>query len=173
MRFVLFGFAIAATASLSVARAADSPAPTAAGGEEKACFWTRQVRNYTNDGQRMIYLSVADRNVWRIETNGACLNAASASDPIRFTESAASGRVCTAIDVDVQVRTSRCIVTGLTKLTPEEVAALPSRLRPTNNLSIRPARSTTIGGPSQVTPDSLLASHGISTGAFGPRVGGP
>ena len=40
------------------------------------------------------------------------------------------GRICHKLDLDVGVNGSRCIVESLTKLTPEEVAALPRKVKP-------------------------------------------
>ena len=41
-----------------------------------------------------------------------------------------NGQICSAIDLDLSIRGSRCIVSGLTKLTPEEAKALPRRIHP-------------------------------------------
>jgi hypothetical protein len=97
---------------------------------ETSCFWTRDLRNHTVGGDHTLYFDVGGRSVYKVETTGACLAGATSSDPIVMRQRTGSGQICAPIDLDLSIRGSRCIVSGLTKLTPEEAAALPRRIHP-------------------------------------------
>ena len=97
---------------------------------ENSCFWTRDLRNHTVGGDRILYFDVGGRSVYRVETSGSCLAGASSSDPIVMVNRTGSGQVCNRLDLDISVRGAHCIVSGLTKLTPEEAAALPKKMKP-------------------------------------------
>jgi hypothetical protein len=98
----------------------------------------RSLRGHTNDGAHTLYLDVGGRSVYRLETRGGCLSTASPSEAIVLQSRSPSGQVCGALDIDVTVHGARCMVDAVTKLTPEELAALPRRLRPQGRLSIEP-----------------------------------
>jgi hypothetical protein len=97
---------------------------------ENSCFWTRDLRNHTVGGDHTLYFDVGGRSVYKVETTGACLAGATSSDTIVLRQRTGSGQICAPIDLDLSVRGSRCIVSGLTKLTPEEAKALPRRIHP-------------------------------------------
>jgi hypothetical protein len=42
----------------------------------------------------------------------------------------AGGQVCGKLDIDVSVHGGRCLIDGLHKMTPQEVAAMPRRSDP-------------------------------------------
>ncbi len=97
---------------------------------QSSCFWTRDLRNHTVGGEHILYFDVGGRSVYRVDTSDNCLAGATSSDPIVLRERTGSGQICAPIDLDLSVRGARCIVTGLTKLTPEEAKALPRRIHP-------------------------------------------
>jgi hypothetical protein len=98
--------------------------------EQNSCFWTRDLRNHTVGDDHTLYFNVGGRSVLRVETSGACLAGVSSSDPIVLRDRASTGQVCSPLDLDISARGARCIITGMTRLTPEEAAALPRRVRP-------------------------------------------
>ena len=66
---------------------------------------------------------------------GSCLAGATSSDPIITEVVGGSDVVCRPIDLNLRVKTgpgfaTPCIVRGITRLTPEQVAALPANVRP-------------------------------------------
>jgi hypothetical protein len=65
-----------------------------------------------------------------VETSDNCLAAATSSDPIIMVNRTGSGQICNKLDLDIRVRGAHCIVSGMTKLTPEEAAALPRKIKP-------------------------------------------
>jgi hypothetical protein len=123
-------------------------APAAASATEKpssdqACFSMRNLRGHTNDGVHTLYLDVGGRSVYRLETRGGCLSTGSPSAPVVLRSHTPSGQVCGALDIDLTVHGARCMVDAVTKLTPEELAAVPRRLQPQGRLSIEPPPAAT------------------------------
>ncbi|WP_297697092.1 DUF6491 family protein [Phenylobacterium sp.] len=100
-----------------------------------ACFRTYDIKNHTVADDHTLYINVYNRAVYRIDLSGACLAGATSSDPIIMREPPGSTYVCHPIDLDVGVRVgggvvNHCIVSAITPLTPDQVAALPPKLRP-------------------------------------------
>ena len=87
--------------------------------------------NHTTDGNSTMYFGVSgNRSIYRATMHNNCFSGTTSSDTIVLRDRPSTGRICTALDLDVTTMTSRCIVDSLTRLTPEEVAAMPRRLRP-------------------------------------------
>jgi len=99
-----------------------------------ACFRTRDIRNHTVGDARTMFLNVDGRIVYRVEMSNNCFSAATSSDPIIIQNPPGSSDVCRPIDLDVGVSmggfTNRCLVSSIVPMTPEQVAALPPKLRP-------------------------------------------
>ena len=119
--FVLIG--VAGTFLLALPAAAQPHA-------DGACFWTRDLRNHTIADSHTLYFNLAGRAVYRVETSGSCLAGMSSTDPIVLHDRASTGQICDKTDLDISAGGARCIVSGMTKLTPDEAAALPHRFRP-------------------------------------------
>lgn len=121
-RLVLAGLAMAsalgATAYAAQAFAAD-----------ESCLRPEWLRNHTVGDDHTLYFDYNGAAVYRLTTSNNCLAAAVSSDTI-VMRNRSQGMICKPIDWDVSVRGDRCIVTSVTKLTPEEVKALPKGKRP-------------------------------------------
>lgn len=115
-------------------------AATAGAGDDKAaaparkldCFFSSQVTNFSASDEETLYLK-AGRDTYKAEMFGRCLDMDSALGIA--LDSGPSSSICSAQDVRVVVQSSsmgpqRCAVKTLTKLTPEEVAALPKGDKP-------------------------------------------
>jgi hypothetical protein len=154
-------------AASNAAPAADTPAPDTSP-TAGACFWARDVYHHTSDGRHTLYFNVSHRSVWRVETDGACLAAAMLSDRVELRAAAAGGQVCAPLDRDLRVRGAHCLVTEVAKLTPQEVAALPSALRPTGHMSLAPPR---LPGPRSpgANESGLVTGIGSLGGAASPH----
>jgi hypothetical protein len=122
-RLVLVSLAALAAATAFGATAQ----PSASGGK---CFLTRDLRNHTVGDAHTLYFNVNGRDVYRVTTSDSCLAGATSSDPIVLRDRASTGRICDKMDWDISVRGARCIVSGMSVMTPEEVKALPKRLQP-------------------------------------------
>jgi hypothetical protein len=102
------------------------------------CFRTHDITNHTVGDDRTLYISVNNRDVYRLEMSGACLAGAMSSDPIVMREPPGTPYACRPIDLDISITKgglqtgipTPCIVQSMTRLTPAEVAALPPRIRP-------------------------------------------
>ena len=97
---------------------------------QSSCFRTSEMRNHTTDGDKTLYFDVGGRSVWRAQMSNGCFAGSSSSDPIVLQDRVGSGRVCSRIELDVSANGNRCIVSSLARLTPEEVAALPKKMKP-------------------------------------------
>ncbi|MGZ6016404.1 MAG: hypothetical protein ACXWKM_11725 [Phenylobacterium sp.] len=118
--------ALAAIGALALA----APAFAQPGGAVPDCFLTRDVRNHTVGDDHTMFIDVGGRAVYRVDMSNNCFAGSTSSDPYVLRDRAGMGRICHILDFDVAVRGNRCIVAGMTKLTPAEVAALPRKLRP-------------------------------------------
>jgi len=122
---VLLAAASALVLALPVqAQPAQSPAP------KSACFRTSEMRNHTVGDDKTLYFDVGGRSVYRAQMSNGCFAGATSSDPIVLQDRGGTGRICSAIELDVSSNGNRCIVSSLTKLTPAEVAALPKKMKP-------------------------------------------
>jgi hypothetical protein len=95
-----------------------------------SCFLTRDIRNHTVGDDKTMYIDVGGRSVYRVAMSSNCLAGSTSSDPYVLKDTTGSGRICNKLDFDVSVRGNRCIVDSITKLTPQEAAALPKHVRP-------------------------------------------
>jgi|GEM_PF-336370 len=104
------------------------------------CFRTHDIDNHRVADDHTLYIRVANRDVYRLEMAGSCLAAASSSDPLVIREPPGVPYACRPIDLDISIARGGlglgggtpipCIVKSMTRLTPDEVAALPPRDRP-------------------------------------------
>ena len=130
----------AATLGLSAAAVAQTepkPQPDKTDGKaapsvQKSCFFSRDVRGFAAPDDKTLYLRVRAKDVYRLDMKGRCPEL-DWEHKIAI-DSRGSSSICSAIDATVLVKTpigvSRCAVESLTRLTPEEIAALPKKSRP-------------------------------------------
>lgn len=100
------------------------------------CFRTGDIDNHKVADGRTLYLRASNRDVFRLEMVGQCLSGVGPSDPL-VIRSRGAPYACRAIDLDISVArggmsgaATPCIVDRMVRLTPDEVAALPDRVRP-------------------------------------------
>ncbi len=135
-------FTIAALilAGVGLAACADYPTRSASASDmavnasdTSACFRTSQMRNHTVVDDRTIYVD-GGNGIYKVTTGNACFSAAGPSDPLVIKTPGGSGMVCKPIDLDLAVSrsgfVSPCIISGIVRMTPAEVAALPPKLKP-------------------------------------------
>ena len=108
-------------ATLPVAEAQPAPAQTG------TCFQTSQIENTRMVGARTLYIRTSARTFYRMEFANDCDS--DANGPLIVHPVDNSGQICSAIGVDISVRETgqRCIPTDLTRLSPDEVAAIPKK----------------------------------------------
>jgi len=96
----------------------------------KPCFFTHEIRNHKVADRNTIYIDVTPHNVYRVTMANSCMATATNSDPLIIRNRPSGTPVCRPLDLDIGVRGSRCIVSGITLLSPAEAAALPRKMRP-------------------------------------------
>jgi hypothetical protein len=135
------GAAALSVAGLSTAALAAKPSPLATpappsgtGLPTGQCFRSHDIRNHTFVDRNTMLIDVAGKATYRVTMNGACLAGAISSDPIITRNPPGSSIICRPIDMDVAVSRggfpSQCIVDSIVKMSPEEIAALPRKLKP-------------------------------------------
>lgn len=141
MRFAIIALAVAGSAALATAAVAAKPSPlttpkppAGTGLPSGQCFRSADIRNHTIADKETLLLSVNGKETYRVTMSGACLAGAMSSDPIVTRNPPGSPIICKPIDMDISIAnngfTSHCIVESIVKMSPEEVAALPKKLKP-------------------------------------------
>ncbi len=126
--------AIAAVLALPLLSYASDAAVAAPAGHARACFALSQLESTRPDGDSRIYARVGLHDVYRLDLAFSCPTLLSQNGII--LEPAGSGDViCTALDLDLKARdigggASACMIKSITRLTPEEAAALPPKVKP-------------------------------------------
>ena len=128
-------YAIAlATAALvlgtaAIAQAAANPATPA-----EQCFRSRDMSNHRRVDDQTLYLKVGVKDVYRLQSKGKCFTGLTSTEPLVIKTTGGSGMICRPLDLDLSVKhgniATPCIVDSITKLTPEEVAAIPKGQKP-------------------------------------------
>jgi len=124
-------FSIAKCAALAGA-ALFGLAATAAGAGQ-SCFYSQNWRGWSAPSPDVLYLRVNISDVYKVELSGG-------SPQLQYpgvhlvSIVRGSSNICSAIDLDLKVSdggfTIPLIAKSLTKLTPEEIAAIPKKYRP-------------------------------------------
>ncbi|WP_374578416.1 DUF6491 family protein [Phenylobacterium sp.] len=131
-RLIVLASAAALCAAAAPALAAD-PAKPAAGPQ---CFRVSQIQNHTKGDAKTLYLSVKPkRQVYRLGMSGSCLAGVNSGDPLVLETVGGTDMVCRPLDLDLKVKVGAggltpCIIKDITRLTPDQVAALPPKVRP-------------------------------------------
>lgn len=131
----------ASAAALATAAIAAKPSPLATpsppsgtGLPAGQCFRSHDIRNHTVADDRTLLIDVNGRKTYRVTMSGACLAGVFPSDPIITRQPPGSAIICKPIDMDIAISrngfSSPCIVDSIVRMSPEEVAALPPKLKP-------------------------------------------
>jgi hypothetical protein len=107
------------------------PPPSGTGLPEGQCLLTHEMGNHTVVDQNTLLLDAFGRSkgVYRVTMSNGCLRSAVSSDPIAVRQ-VGGGRLCNPRDVELHARSGFCRIDSIVKLSPDELAALPRRLRP-------------------------------------------
>ena len=106
----------------------------AAPASTNTCFFVTQWQGWKSPSPDVIYLGVNSHDVYRVDLSAgsSMLNWPNMHLVSVFR---GSNSICTALDLDLKISddhgfTEPLIAKNLTKLTPEEVAAIPKKYRP-------------------------------------------
>jgi hypothetical protein len=105
--------------------------PPGASLPEGQCIIMRDMGNHTVvDKNTMLVATLGPRRgLYRFTMTNGCLMSAISSDPISIRQ-VGGGKICKPKDIALTARSGVCNVDSIVRLTPQEVAALPRRLRP-------------------------------------------
>ena len=126
MKLPIAALTVGVTLATSATAAQPTPGASLSGDE---CILVRDFRNHTVVDQNTMLLDVYNKGVYRVGTTGACFRSAVSSDPISF-RTVGRERICKAEQLGLYARSGWCGANSIEKLTPEEVAALPKKLKP-------------------------------------------
>ncbi|MBX3483436.1 hypothetical protein [Phenylobacterium sp.] len=125
---------LAAIGTLAVAGPASPlgpPPPAGTGLARDRCIVDRDLGNHAVVDQNTLLWNAVGRSggTYRVTMRNGCLRSAVSSDPIEVRQ-VGGGRICAPRDVRIVARGGLCDIASIVKLTPEEAAAVPRRLRP-------------------------------------------
>lgn len=126
---------LAAVASLALAASTPSPLgpppPSGTGLPEGQCLLAHEAGNHSVADKQTLLIDGFGRSkgVYRVTMKNGCLRSAISSDPIAVRQ-VGGGRICDPKSIELHARSGLCAIDSIVKLTPEEVSALPRRLRP-------------------------------------------
>jgi hypothetical protein len=127
VRFGLAALALAASA-LAATSAGAQPPP-----RQQQCLYVRNINGFSAPNDHTIYVRSSVNDVWRIDLMTDCIGL-SFKQGFQLRSAGGDRWICDPIQAEVRIRdtgiSQRCPVTGLHKLTPDEIAALPRRDRP-------------------------------------------
>ena len=113
---------------------ADEPAKAAPKAPTpRQCFYSSNMSSFKDAGDQAVYVRVGLKDLYRLDLFGTCHDLRWAQTI--GVESRGSSWICSGVTDAVLIVPStlgpeRCPVTGVTKLTPSEIEALPRKDRP-------------------------------------------
>lgn len=131
-----FRAAVLALATLAAAPAVSSAAPAAPADPARVstpCFRLSDLGGHTIASSDTLYYSVRRKEVYKFTFSGSCLAGVTTSDPLVLEPLGASSQICKPMDLNLGVAgpiSRRCIIKSIERLTPEQAAALPKKLKP-------------------------------------------
>jgi len=132
---ILATAAFTAAAALALTASAQPPPSSPPPKPRASCFWTNRIENFAAVDSDNLYLRVGQSDVYRAELFASCLDL----DYVHHLALVSHGSsiICEGGNLDTTVVTRdhavgprHCPVLKLSKLTPEQVAALPRGARP-------------------------------------------
>ncbi len=129
----------AAVLAAAVGSVAAAPEPSPLGAPPPAgtvlpkgqCIIGRDLGNHAVVDQNTLIWDVVGRSkgLYRVTMKNGCLRSAVSSDPLSI-QHLHGDRICAPKDLRLIARSGYCDIASIVKLTPQEAAALPRRLRP-------------------------------------------
>jgi hypothetical protein len=127
---IVAGAAFAAPQPSPLGEAPPSGASLATG----QCFRSQDIRSHRIGDRSTLLLNVRGKEAYRVTMKGACLAGATETDPIITRSPPGSTIICKPIDLDIAISkggfATPCIVDSIVRMSPEQIAALPKKLKP-------------------------------------------
>ena len=120
-------------AAMAAALAAQG-APATAAGYSGNCFSLHQMQSTRPDGDQRIYARVGLHDIYRFDLAFRC-PALLSQEGLVVEPAGGKDSICSPLDLEVRARelgggSTSCNLKSITRLTPEEAAALPPKVRP-------------------------------------------
>ena len=123
---------LAGAALLGLAGSAVAAAPAAAP-SERSCFFSRDWGNWRAPDDHTIYLRVGLHDVYKVELSAGS-SLLNGIDPKLVNRVRGSDSICSPLDLDLVVhdgpQSEPVIAKSITKLSPQQVAAIPKKFVP-------------------------------------------
>jgi hypothetical protein len=129
---MMFRAAVLALATLAAVPAV-SAAQTDPARASTPCFRLSDLGGHKIASSDSLYYSVRRKEVYKFTFSGSCLAGVTNSDPLVLEPLGASSQICKPMDLNLGVggpMSRRCIIKSIERLTPEQVEALPKKLKP-------------------------------------------
>ena len=98
------------------------------------CFRMSQLQSTRADGQQTIYARVGVSDFYRIDLAFKCTSLPYPSNGLVLEPAGGKDLICTPLDLDLKANDhgalESCPIKSITRLTPEEAAAIPKRSKP-------------------------------------------
>ena len=98
------------------------------------CFRLSMLSSTRPDGDRRIYARVGVNTFYRIDLASRCSALPFEGNHLVLTPTPGSDMICRPIDLDLKVSengvSEACFIKSITRLTPEEAAAIPRKVKP-------------------------------------------
>ena len=112
---------------------AEPSSPPAKDAARQQCFYSSNINNFTTEADRIVYIRVGVADVYRLDLMTECPELGFRYN-VQFTRADRGSSICSPVDLTISYRQNGarriCPVVDMHKLTPEQIAALPKRLRP-------------------------------------------
>lgn len=121
------------TAAITPAFAASAPKSDAPRAPSSPCFRLTDLGGHRIGAPDTLYYSVRRKEVYKFTFSGSCFAGVTNSDPLILEPLGASSQICKPMDLNIGVGgpiPRRCILKSIERLTPEQVEALPKKLKP-------------------------------------------
>ncbi|HEY4032212.1 MAG TPA: DUF6491 family protein [Caulobacteraceae bacterium] len=100
----------------------------------RSCFLSRDWEDWRGADANTIYLRVSNHDYYKVELSGGSNMVTDQTNHLINTNRGGSSWICTPLDLDLRISdghiTEPLIVKSITKLTPEQVAAIPKKILP-------------------------------------------
>jgi len=125
---------IALALTLGVAALATDAQAAPDSAAHRSCFSMRQLESTRPDGDQRIYARVNLHDVYRLDLAFRC-PALTDQEGIVLVPAGGEDNICGPLDLDLRARevgggSTPCMIKSITKLTAEEAAALPPKVKP-------------------------------------------
>lgn len=131
---ILAGAGLIASAVLGLAAEAASAA-THPDPAPRSCFYFTQWQGWSSPSPTVLYLRINVRDIYRVDLSAGSNRLQERGNVHLVSRIRGPSTICSAVDLDLAVAddngfSTPLIARSITKLTPEEAAAIPAKFRP-------------------------------------------